>query len=69
MSEVQAYIRGFKSAHYCTQGNRQGLDMGTEYRSIILCEDEEQLEVARASKEARQVCVFTWATTTAQTRL
>ena len=40
-----------------SQGNRQGLDMGTEYRSIILCEDEEQLEAARASKEAKQVRV------------
>lgn len=37
------------------QGNRQGMDMGTEYRSIVLCEDEEQLQVARASKEAQQV--------------
>lgn len=29
--------------------------MGTEYRSIILCEDEEQLDLAVASKEAKQV--------------
>ena len=39
----------------CLQGNRQGLDMGTEYRSIILCEDKEQLDIAVASKEAKQV--------------
>lgn len=47
----------FWKSHNPTQGNRQGLDMGTEYRSIILCEDEEQLETARASKEARQAKV------------
>lgn len=29
--------------------------MGTEYRSIILCEDEEQLDIALASREAKQV--------------
>ena len=38
-----------------SQGNRQGMDMGTEYRSIILCEDKGQLDVAVASKEAKQV--------------
>lgn len=31
------------------------MDMGTEYRSIILCEDEEQVDIALASKEAKQV--------------
>lgn len=29
--------------------------MGTEYRSIILCEDEEQLDIAQASRDAQQV--------------
>lgn len=38
-----------------SQGNRQGLDMGTEYRSIILCEDEKQLDIAIASRDAKQV--------------
>lgn len=31
------------------------MDIGTEYRSIILCEDEEQLDMAIASREAKQV--------------
>lgn len=31
------------------------MDIGTEYRSIILCEDEEQLDMALASREAKQV--------------
>ncbi len=31
------------------------MDMGTEYRSIILCEDEKQLDIALASREAKQV--------------
>ncbi|CAN0490904.1 unnamed protein product [Ectocarpus sp. 8 AP-2014] len=30
------------------------MDIGTEYRSIILCEDEEQLDMAVASREAKQ---------------
>ncbi|CAM9271464.1 unnamed protein product [Discosporangium mesarthrocarpum] len=44
----------FWGSHDSTQGNRQGLDMGTEYRSIILCEDEEQLQEALRSKEEKQ---------------
>ncbi|CAM9932951.1 unnamed protein product, partial [Hapterophycus canaliculatus] len=42
----------FWKSHDPTQGNRQGMDMGTEYRSIILCEDEKQLDIALASMEA-----------------
>lgn len=45
------------------------MDVGTEYRSIILCEDEEQLQVAREAKEAHQVLthkrstyVYAWMT-------
>lgn len=51
---TQELLDIFWKSHDPTQGNRQGMDMGTEYRSIVLCEDEEQLQVARASKEAQQ---------------
>ncbi|CAM9574358.1 unnamed protein product [Pylaiella littoralis] len=44
----------FWKSHDPTQGNRQGLDMGTEYRSVILCEDEKQLDIAIASRDAKQ---------------
>ncbi|CAM9520845.1 unnamed protein product [Choristocarpus tenellus] len=55
-SEVtyQELLTVFWNSHDPTQGNRQGLDMGTEYRSVILCEDKEQLAEALASKEERQ---------------
>eukprot|EP00903_Cladosiphon_okamuranus_P005631 g5598.t1 len=52
--KFEELLEVFWKSHDPTQGNRQGLDMGTEYRSIILCEDKEQLDIAVASKEAKQ---------------
>ncbi|MCZ6502032.1 MAG: peptide-methionine (S)-S-oxide reductase MsrA [Gammaproteobacteria bacterium] len=41
----------FWEGHDPTQGMRQGNDMGTQYRSVIYTSGEEQLELAKASKE------------------
>ncbi len=44
----------FWDAHDPTTLNRQGADVGTQYRSIILAENDGQATVARASKEQAQ---------------
>lgn len=47
-------MRLFWEGHDPTQGMRQGNDIGTQYRSIVLCADESQYRVALASREAYQ---------------
>ncbi|MFP4616348.1 MAG: peptide-methionine (S)-S-oxide reductase MsrA [Thiohalorhabdus sp.] len=44
----------FWSVHDPTQVNRQGPDVGTQYRSVILCHDAEQEAAARASRDRAQ---------------
>lgn len=44
----------FWDAHDPTTLNRQGADIGTQYRSIILTENDEQARTARESKERAQ---------------
>jgi len=41
----------FWFVHDPTQLNRQGNDVGTQYRSVIFCHDEEQRKIAEAYKE------------------
>lgn len=44
----------FWELHNPTQGMRQGNDVGTQYRSAIYCTSPEQLEQAKASRDAFQ---------------
>src|SRR5690242_2629249 len=47
-------LKAFWEDHDPTQGFRQGNDVGTQYRSIILTTDEEQARLAEASRDAYQ---------------
>lgn len=49
---VPALLQVFWESHNPTQGMRQGNDKGTQYRSGIYTFDEQQLELANASKQA-----------------
>ncbi len=41
----------FWNIHDPTQKNKQGLDVGTQYKSVIFYENEEQRKIAEKSKE------------------
>ena len=47
-------LRVFWEGHDPTQGMRQGNDVGTQYRSAIYWHDEQQRDVARASRDMFQ---------------
>jgi peptide-methionine (S)-S-oxide reductase len=53
-TSYQEMLRLFWEGHDPTQGMRQGNDVGSQYRSLILYEDETQHEAAQASLEAYQ---------------
>ncbi|HTC60036.1 MAG TPA: peptide-methionine (S)-S-oxide reductase MsrA [Solirubrobacteraceae bacterium] len=53
-TSYQEMLRLFWEGHDPTQGMRQGNDVGSQYRSLILYENEAQHEAALASRETYQ---------------
>jgi peptide-methionine (S)-S-oxide reductase len=53
-TDYEQMLKLFWEGHDPTQGMRQGNDVGTQYRSLILCHGEEQLRAAEASRETYQ---------------
>lgn len=51
---LESVLRLFWEGHDPTQGNRQGNDVGTQYRSAIYCADDAQREAAEASRDMFQ---------------
>jgi peptide-methionine (S)-S-oxide reductase len=50
--EYEGLLATFWRAHDPTTHDRQGADVGSQYRSIILAADDEQFRAAEASREA-----------------
>ncbi|MDI5892027.1 peptide-methionine (S)-S-oxide reductase MsrA [Halomonas rhizosphaerae] len=50
--DLESLLRVFWEAHDPTQGHRQGNDVGSQYRSIILTTTPGQRELAERSREA-----------------
>ena len=53
-TSYEQLLKVFWENHDPTQGMRQGNDMGTEYRSVIFVQDDEQRRLAEASRDAYQ---------------
>ncbi len=49
---LEQVLKTFWEGHDPTQGNRQGNDVGTQYRSAIYTSDEQQLATVLASRDA-----------------
>jgi peptide-methionine (S)-S-oxide reductase len=51
-TSLDVLLKSFWEQHDPTQGNRQGNDVGTQYRSVIYWTTREQRDVAIASRDA-----------------
>ncbi|NQW11038.1 MAG: peptide-methionine (S)-S-oxide reductase MsrA [Alphaproteobacteria bacterium] len=51
--DYETLLDVFFDCHDATQVNRQGPDVGTQYRSAVFFRDDEQAEAARAAKQRR----------------
>ena len=52
--QIEDILKKFWECHDPTQGDRQGNDRGTQYRSVIFCENEEDELIANQTKEKYQ---------------
>lgn len=53
-TSLQALLKVFWESHDPTQGMRQGNDMGTQYRSGIYLQCDDELDIARHSRDQYQ---------------
>ena len=44
---LETLLTVFFASHDPTTKNRQGNDVGTQYRSIVLCDNSQQMEIAK----------------------
>ncbi|MDI5984923.1 peptide-methionine (S)-S-oxide reductase MsrA [Halomonas sp. M4R5S39] len=52
--DLERLLQVFWEAHDPTQGDRQGNDIGSQYRSAIYVTDDDQLAVAKRTRDAYQ---------------
>ena len=54
---LESLLKVFFEEHDPTQGNRQGNDVGTQYRSVIYTDNEDDLQIARESAKSYGVAL------------